>query len=80
MLVSPGLLPHLGPAEILSLPPKWSDHAAVALTLQDISGPEPHPPCAQSSHKDPRFSQRSQPSVAAMFARSQPRCAAWPLG
>ncbi len=30
-LLSPGLLKHVVSCEILSLPPKWSDHAALVL-------------------------------------------------
>lgn len=32
-LSSPGLMEHIVSCEILSLPPKWSDHAALVLGL-----------------------------------------------
>ena len=74
ILVSHDLVPQLGPCEVLlTLPPKWSDHAPVELTLPNLAPTPPHPPCPQSSHRHPRFSARAQPSVASLFARSAPR-------
>ena len=36
-LCSPGLLEHVVSCEILSLPPKWSDHAALVLGELDAA-------------------------------------------
>ena len=74
VLVSPGLTGQLGPCEVLlDLPPKWSDHAPVKLTLPDLPPTPAHAPCPLSSHRHPRFSTRTQPSVASLFARSGTR-------
>ncbi|KAL3135379.1 minichromosome maintenance- protein, variant 2 [Trebouxia sp. C0010 RCD-2024] len=45
-LCSPGLLPHVVSCEILSLPPKWSDHAAIILACraEGLGGPRQTPP------------------------------------
>lgn len=67
-LVSPGLLPRVAACEIVDTHPKWSDHAALLLELRGVPPPPPHAPCALSSARDRRFNDRSQPSVAALFA------------
>ena len=45
-----------------------SDHAALVLELRGVQPPPPHAPCAASSARDRRFNDRSQRSLAAMFA------------
>ncbi|KAK9846503.1 hypothetical protein WJX81_005404 [Elliptochloris bilobata] len=67
-LVSPGLLSSVANCEIVDTHPKWSDHAALVLELRGVPPPPPHAPCALSSARDRRFNDRSQPSVAALFA------------
>ena len=69
VLVSPGLLARMGKCEIISTPSKWSDHAALLVTVKDIIPPEPHNPVPQSSKRMKRFDTRSQPTIASMFAR-----------
>lgn len=66
-LLSKGLVPSLVSCEIISTPPKWSDHAALLLTLQPLTPPPPHPPCALSSSR--LFP--AQPSIASLFARKR---------
>lgn len=72
VLASPGLLPKMGKVEIVSassIPEKWSDHAALRVTVRDISPPEPHPAIPESSKRMKKFDTRSQPTIASMFAR-----------
>jgi hypothetical protein len=70
-LVSQGLLGSVASCEIItSLPPKWSDHAAVLLELSDIPEPPKHAPCALSSRRMKRFMQ-PRTSVAALFAKKR---------
>lgn len=69
VLVSPGLLARMGKCEIISTPSKWSDHAALLVTVKDVIPPEPHNPVPQSSKRMKRFDTRSQPTIASMFAR-----------
>lgn len=81
-LLSPGLLEHVVSCEVIStLPPKWSDHAAVMLELADIPAVPKHPPCALSSKRIKRF-QPPKTSVAALFAkkRAAQTAAAAPIG
>lgn len=68
-LLSPGLLEHVVSCEIIStLPPKWSDHAALLLELADIPAVPKHAPCALSSKRIKRY-QQPKTSVAALFAK-----------
>ena len=68
-LLSPGLLQQVVSCEIIStLPPKWSDHAALLLELKDIPAVQPHPPCALSSLRMKRFA-KPKASIASMFAK-----------
>ena len=55
-----------------------SDHAALVLELRGVPPPAPHAPCAASSARDRRFNDRSQRSVAALFAagRRKPKAEA----
>ena len=81
-LLSPALLQHVVSCEVIStLPPKWSDHAAVLLELADIPAVPKHPPCALSSKRINRF-QQPKTSVAALFAkkRAAQTAAAAPAG
>ena len=65
-LLSPGLLERVVSCEVVaSLPPKWSDHAALALELRDIPEAPPHVPCALSSARMKRF---AKPKTS-MFAK-----------
>ena len=69
VLLSPGLLQRVVSCEVVStLPPKWSDHAALLLELRDIPPAQPHPPCALSSARMKRFA-KPKASIAAMFAK-----------
>lgn len=75
-LCSPGLLEHVVSCEILSLPPKWSDHAALVLELKGLEPPlKGHAPCALSSARMKQFNDRSQPSMR-MFMHKLPASAA----
>ena len=67
VLLSHDLLPSLVSCEIINTPPKWSDHAALLLTVADLPRPVPHPACALSSART--FA--AQHSVAALFARKR---------
>ena len=68
-LLSPGLLARVVSCEVVaSLPPKWSDHAALALELRDIPEAPPHVPCALSSARMKRFA-KPKTSIASMFAK-----------
>ncbi len=70
-LLTPELLQRLVSCEIIStLPPKWSDHAAVLLELADIPTLPKHPPCALSSRRIKRF-QQPKTSVASLFAKKR---------
>ena len=72
MLVTPGLLPKMGKVEIVgasSIPEKWSDHAALRVSVQAVTPPEPHAAVPESSKRMKRFDTRSQPTIASMFAR-----------
>ncbi len=70
-LLSPELLQQLVSCEVIStLPPKWSDHAAVLLELADIPALPKHPPCALSSRRIKRF-QQPKTSVASLFAKKR---------
>ena len=69
VLLSAGLLQRVVSCEVVStLPPKWSDHAALLLELRDIPPARPHPPCALSSARMKRFA-KPKASIAAMFAK-----------
>lgn len=72
VLVSPGLLPNVGPCEILDTPPKWSDHAAMLADINALDPQPPHEPLAESSRRMKKFDTRSQPSIKSMFARQRP--------
>lgn len=68
-LLSPGLLERVVSCEVVAnLPPKWSDHAALALELRDIPEAPPHVPCALSSARMKRFA-KPKTSIASMFAK-----------
>jgi exodeoxyribonuclease III len=69
VLVSKCLLDRVVSCEIIStadIPPKWSDHAAVVVTLKDVPLADNHPPIPTSSLKDKRW--HSQRSITSMFA------------
>ncbi|KAK9805387.1 hypothetical protein WJX73_010257 [Symbiochloris irregularis] len=66
-LLSQALLPHLVSSEVVSTPPKWSDHAALELSLKDLEVPAAHPPCALSSSR----TFPAQNTIASMFARKR---------
>ncbi len=69
VLLSPGLLQRVVSCEVISsLPPKWSDHAALLLELRDVLPAQPHPPCALSSARMKRFA-KPKASIASMFAK-----------
>ena len=68
MLVSPDVLPDVGPVNILDLPHKWSDHAALFVSITNLEPPAPHEPVAESSKKMKQFNRRKQRSIATMFA------------
>lgn len=51
-----------------TIPPKWSDHAAVVAEFRDVEPVPRHPPCALSSQNDKRWNDRSQRTLHAMFA------------
>jgi len=70
--VSRNLLPNAGPCSILDTPFKWSDHAALLITLEGVDPPAKHPPLPQSSRRMKKFDTRNQPSVASMFTRKKP--------
>ena len=68
-LLSPGLLQRVASCEVIStLPPKWSDHAALLLELRDVPAVQPHPPCALSSLRMKRFA-KPRASIASLFAK-----------
>ncbi len=78
VLLSPGLLQRVVSCEVIStLPPKWSDHAALLLELRDIPPAQPHPPCALSSARMKRFA-KPKASIASMFAKHRPDARAAP--
>ncbi|EFJ48590.1 hypothetical protein VOLCADRAFT_104648 [Volvox carteri f. nagariensis] len=67
VLVSPGLLPYVQSCEILTaaaIPPKWSDHAAILLTLRVQRAVEPESASEQALP-------RPLPSVAAMVEKGE---------
>ncbi len=79
-LLSPALLEHVVSCEVIStLPPKWSDHAAIILELADIPAVPKHPPCALSSKRIKRF-QQPKTSVASLFAKKRAAQTAAPNG
>ena len=78
VLLSPGLLQRVVSCEVIStLPPKWSDHAALLLELRDIPPAQPHPPCALSSARMKRFA-KPKASIASMFAKRRADASAAP--
>ena len=69
ILVTRDLVDKVVSCEIIptsKIPPKWSDHAAVRLTLRGVSRPPPHPPISTSSLKDKRW--HGQRTITSMFA------------
>lgn len=71
-LSSPGLMEHIVSCEILALPPKWSDHAALVLELKGLQPPKDHAPCALSSLRMKRFNDRTQPSMRTFMSSLPP--------
>ena len=68
VLVSPNVLPDVGPCRIIDTPHKWSDHAALHVSIANLHPPPPHEPVAESSKKMKQFNKQGQRSIAAMFA------------
>lgn len=76
VLVSPDVLPDVGPIQILDLPHKWSDHAALFVSVSNLEPPPSHGPVPESSKKMKQFMRQKQRSIATMFAsRSSPKAA-----
>lgn len=66
--MSPSLLPDMGHCQLLDTPHKWSDHAALFVTVSNVEPPLKHDPVPQSSKRLKQFDTRKQRSIAAMFA------------
>lgn len=71
VLVTSDLLPKMGTCQVVDTPPKWSDHAALLAEVNDVDPPPLHEPLPTSSRRSKRFDQRSQRSIAMMFAKKQ---------
>eukprot|EP00884_Botryococcus_braunii_P000520 jgi/Botrbrau1/10469/Bobra.0133s0075.1 len=70
-LVSGGLRGSVKSCEVVSVPPKWSDHACLVLELEGVEAPGPHPPCPLSSACMRQFNDRSQRSLTSLFKRKR---------
>lgn len=68
MLVSPDVLPDVGVCKIVDTPHKWSDHAALHVTITNLQPPSKHEPVPESSRRMKQFDKRKQRSIASMFA------------
>lgn len=79
-LATPGLDAKIGGCEVLSadaVPPKWSDHAALAVDFGgDLAPPQAHPPCREWTQLNRRFNDPSQRSILAMFGGAKRQGAA----
>ena len=62
------MLPDVGPVQILDLPHKWSDHAALFVSIGNVEPPPPHEAVPESSKKMRQFTRQKQRSIATMFA------------
>ena len=62
------MLADVGPVQILDLPHKWSDHAALFVSIGSVKPPPPHEPVPESSKKMKQFTRQKQRSIASMFA------------
>ena len=66
--MSPDVVPDVEPVQILDLPHKWSDHAALFVSIGNVEPPPPHEPVPESSKKMKQFTRQKQRSIASMFA------------